>query len=93
MSSLKEAEEESRQFAKQWRTEMIRGAVAILVGAFLLLVFSPKGITEHICSILFITPLLLWAYKSPKSRKTRVITSISCYIASMVLYFGWIQNG
>jgi apolipoprotein N-acyltransferase len=92
MPSLEEIKEESDQFAKQWRSQMARGFISILFGAFLLLVLSPKGITEYSASLLFITPLLFWAYKSPKNTKVRILTSLACFIASGVIYFGWIQN-
>ena len=39
MASLEEIEEESKQFSKQWRLQMARGFVSILIGAFLILVF------------------------------------------------------
>lgn len=92
MPSLEEIQKESDQFAKQWLLQAARVTIAILVGAFLFLIFSPEGITEYTSSILFVTPLLLWANKSPKHGKARLLTSISCYIASGVIYFGWIQN-
>jgi len=92
MPSLEEIEKESSQFAKQWHSQIVRGSIAILASAFLLLIFSPEGITEYISSLLFITPLLFWAYKSPKKKITRILTSLTCYITSGVIYFVWIQN-
>lgn len=90
MSSI---EEESRQFAKHWRSQIARGMIAILIGTFLFLVFSPKIILEYLAYSLFIAPLFIWAYKNPQTKKKRVITSIFFYIASAVIYFGWVQSG
>lgn len=90
MSSM---EEESRQFAKHWHSQIARGMIAVLIGAFLFLVFSPKNILEYLAYSLFIAPFFIWAYKSPGTKKKRVITSIVFYIASAVIYFGWIQIG
>ena len=92
MSSIEDIEEESRQFSKCWRSQIVRGMVAISIGAFLFLVFSPNSTIEFAASFLFIAPLFIWVYKSPKNKKKRVITSITVYIASAVIFFGWVQN-
>ena len=90
MSSLQEIEEESKEFARQWRAKMARGSVAILVGAFLYILFSPSNIIEYIAMFMFVTPMLLWAYKTPEARKTRILASILCYVSSVVIYSVWV---
>ncbi len=90
MSSLQEIEEESKEFAKQWRAQLVRGMVAILLGALLYLIFSPTNLIEYIATSVFMTPLFVWAYKKPISKKERVITSILCYLLAVVIYMVWV---
>ena len=90
MNSLEEIEQENKQFAKQWWSQLLRGAAAIFIGAVLFLLFSPDTLIEYAASSLFIAPLFIWAYKSPESKKSRIITSVIFYATSVVIYFGWV---
>ena len=92
MSQIDKINEESNRFSKEWRGQLIRGFFAILVGAMLLVVFSPKGLLEYLVSFIVLAPLFLWAYQRPENLKHRAIVTGLCLIVATALYLGVING-
>ena len=92
MSQIDKINEESKQFAKEWRGQLIRGFLAILVSAMLLVVFSPSNLLEYVASFIVLTPLFLWAYKRPENVIHRAIVTGLCLLVAIALYFGVING-
>jgi apolipoprotein N-acyltransferase len=92
MGAIERANEESKQFARQWRRQLFRNSVSILLGALLLFGFSPSNVMEYIASFLVIIPLLLWAQEYPKNTKHRSVVIIIFLVSAAAIYFGVIYG-
>ena len=92
MSSIEKINEESKQFAKEWRGQLFRNFLAIISSAILLVTFSPGSLLEYAASILVIMPLFLWAHKRPKRLKHRFIITTLFLVAAVVIYSGTING-
>ncbi len=92
MKSIDEINEEAKQFAREWRSQQSRIIISIFAGAALLVVFSPGALVEYVAAFTFLVPIYLWALKSPKNTKRRLLVSILCIIASAALYIGVISG-
>jgi len=92
MKSTDEINEESKQFAREWRSLQARIIVSVVAGAALLLVFSPGAFVEYVATFTFMMPIYLWTFKSPKNTKHRLLVSILCIMAAAALYIGVIDG-
>ena len=92
MSSIEKINEESKQFAKEWRRQLFRNFLAIISSVILLVAFSPGSLLEYAASILVIMPLFLWAHKRPERLKHRFTITTLCLVAAVVIYFGTING-
>ena len=92
MSQIDEINEENKQFAKEWRGQLIRSFLAIFVSAMLLVVFSPSNLLEYVASFIVLTPLFLWAYQRPENAIHRSIVTGLCLLVATALYLGVIHG-
>ena len=92
MSQIDRVNEESKQFAKEWRGQLFRSFLAILASAILLVVFSPSNLLEYVASFIVLVTLFLWAYKRPENVKYRAIVTGLCLLTATGLYLGVING-